>query len=125
MPENPVVKNYAYCLIHAPDLVRYGSKPRREIAKNGEVEEIIRAHLRSPEEAENYPPNQVFIGNLTPEELGRIPQPWYKLPFQNPLRLYGPFGEIVEEEIFYILLKLADILNPPLFEIKEIGRAHV
>ena len=34
MPENPVVKNYAYCLIHAPDLVRYGSKPRREIAKN-------------------------------------------------------------------------------------------
>jgi len=30
--DNPVVRNCAFCLVHTPDLVRYGSKPRRELA---------------------------------------------------------------------------------------------
>jgi len=125
MPENPVVKNYAYCLIHAPDLVRYGSKPRREIAKNPEVENLIWTHLRTCYEAVSYPPNQVFIGNQAPEDLNNLSLPWYKLPLRNPLLPHGLFGEIMEEEVFYLLLKLADILNPPLFEIAEEAAAEI
>lgn len=119
MPENPVVKNYAYCLIHAPDLVRYGSKPRREIGKNPEVEKLIQAHLRSYESAVAYPPNQTFIGNLKPEELSQLVQPWWEYRPNMTLYTSGPFGGVVSQEIFYALLKYADILNPPLFEITE------
>jgi len=27
---DPVIRGSAFCLVHVPDLVRYGSKPRRE-----------------------------------------------------------------------------------------------
>ena len=33
----PVIKASAYTLAHAPDLVRYGSKPAREIEKKPEI----------------------------------------------------------------------------------------
>ncbi len=125
MPENPVVKNYAYCLIHAPDLVRYGSKPRREIAKgnkkNKGIKNLIHRHSRSYHDAVMYPPNQVFVGNLSPEELKNIPQPWYKDLSDEYVHLnsVGPFGCILDQELFYLFLKLADVLNPPLFEVRN------
>lgn len=105
---DPIIKSCAYALVHAPDFVRYGSKPTREIAHNsGPVLSAIQAHLRPFEDAVEYPPNQVFIGNLHPDELNEIQQPWYRHPLKGASR-YGRYGEIVSEEQFLVLLKLAD-----------------
>jgi len=115
----PVIKNFSYCLVHAPDLVRYGSKPRREIAKNPQIEAEMASRLRSYADAVRYPPNQTFLGNLSPHELARIPRPWFRRPTGSEQEAFanrGKFGEIMDQETFYGLLKLADILNPPLFK---------
>ena len=114
----PVIRNCSYCLAHVPDLVRYGSKPRREIANNPAVEQHIADFLRSYSEAVSYPPNQTFLGNSTPEELARIPRPWYHYHGHAEAekeKQVGKFGEIVDQEFFLALLKAADILTPPLF----------
>jgi len=103
----PVIKGCAYLLAHAPDFVRYGSKPEREIEKNSALLDDINRHLRSFEEAVTYPPNQVFIGNLNPDELNDIPDPWYKNPVKQLLR-EGKYGEIMPEVEFYGVLKIAD-----------------
>jgi betaine reductase len=120
---SPVVKNYSYCLIHVPDLVCYGSKPRREIAKEPDVKTKITASLRSYAKAVCYPPNQTFIGNLTPDELAEIPRPWLEIQpdkkQQLAEKIHGQFGEILDQETFYALLKLADVLTPPLFETRD------
>lgn len=42
MSANPVIKNFSYCLAHVPDLVCYGSKPRREIIKDGTLKNRMR-----------------------------------------------------------------------------------
>jgi len=119
MSRFPVVKNCAYCLVHVPDLVRYGSKPQRELAKDEGLEVRLTAKLRSYAEAVAYPPHQTFIGNLTPDQLGALPRPWYTGAAdigQTASANSGPFGEILDQKTFYGLLKAADILNPPLFE---------
>lgn len=85
-----VIKDCAYILVHVLDFVRYGSKPSRDIAVNGgwggELEKKICEHIRSYEEAMAYPPNQVFIGNIHPDELHNIPQPWYEHPIEDAKR---------------------------------------
>jgi len=47
MPSRAVVRNAAFCLAHVPDLVRYGSKPRRELAAHAEEAERVSRGLRS------------------------------------------------------------------------------
>ncbi len=109
-----VVKDCSYVLVHVPSFVRYGSKPFRDISINGgsggELEKKIYSHVRTYEEAVAYPPNQVFIGNLSPDELNRMPQPWYEHPLPGAKR-DGRFGEILPEEEFYGWLKIADDFN--------------
>jgi betaine reductase len=115
MASSPVIKNCAYCLAHVPDLVQYGSKPRREIAQNSTIRESIAHSLRSYDKALCYPPNQTFIGNLSPDELKNIPRPWFEVETASSSK--GKFGEILDQTSFYGLLKLADVLNPPLFAV--------
>ena len=109
-----VIKDCAYILVHVPDFVRYGSKPSRDIVVNGgsggELGKKISGHIRSYEEAVAYPPNQVFIGNIHPDELHNIPQPWYEHPSEAAKR-HGKFGEILGEEEFYGWVKMADDFN--------------
>jgi hypothetical protein len=88
-------------LAHAPDLVRHGSKPTRE-----EAAEQIAPRLRSFEEALRYPPHQVFLGNLRPEELWEIERPWWAHP--GDAKRDGPFGVFVDEEELYRRLEAAD-----------------
>ena len=106
-----VVKDCSYVLVHVPDFVRYGSKPYRDILVNGGfeggLEKKINGAVRSYEEAVAYPPNQVFIGNLHPDALHGIPQPWYAHPVSGAQR-QGNFGEILPEEEFFGWIKIAD-----------------
>ncbi len=117
MTPAPVIKNCSYCLVHAPDLVQYGSKPRRETAHNPAIHKSLTQALRSYNEAVCYPPNQTFIGNLSPDELKNIPRPWFAAQSDSNSR--GTFGEILDQTSFYGLLKAADVLNPPLFAMDE------
>ncbi len=123
MASSPVIKNCSYCLVHVPDLVQYGSKPRREITHNPAIRESIAHSLRSYNKALCYPPNQTFIGNLSPKELKNIPRPWFEEKTAHSST--GKFGEILDQTTFYGLLKFADILNPPLFTMDETALAKL
>jgi hypothetical protein len=54
-----------YSLAHVPELVRFGSKPAREIRVRPELEGELGKRLRSFSAATAYALHQVFIGNLT------------------------------------------------------------
>jgi betaine reductase len=87
--------------------VRYGSKPTRELARDPALLKHLTAALRPWQSALAYPPNQTFVGNLTPEALARRPRPWVDHPVENPQPV-GPFGRIVDQITFYGLMKLSD-----------------
>ncbi len=74
----PVIKAVSYSLVHTPDLVRYGSKPERELRKDPKLNEEIVSHLRTFDDACAYPPNQVFVGGMPPESLWDMAKPWWK-----------------------------------------------
>jgi glycine/sarcosine/betaine reductase complex component C subunit beta len=105
-----VVRGVACVLVHAPGLVPHGSKPARELFRAGESDLLgtLRAHLRGYSDAVGYAPNQAFIGNLRPEVLFDHAQPWWAREHLLPPERSGPFGEIVPEEEFFGLLRLAD-----------------
>ena len=106
-----VVKGVACVLIHTPGLVRYGSKPSRELLRGGAEAPLLatmQEHLRSYAQAVAYPPNQAFIGNLAPEALFDIPRPWWCADTSRQPKPMGPFGAVMAEEEFWGLLRLSD-----------------
>jgi betaine reductase len=105
----PVVRAVRYFLAHTPGLVRYGSKPTRELAKDPGLMTAVAAHLRSYEAAVAYPPNQAFVGAIYPDDLRTYGQPWFKVT-EGGAR-WGPHGEIMPEEEFYGLLKMCDAFD--------------
>ncbi|MDD5169021.1 MAG: glycine/sarcosine/betaine reductase complex component C subunit beta [Syntrophales bacterium] len=110
-----VVKGVGYILVHVPDFVRYGSKPVRDIEEDGTLLEKVNKSVRSYADAVNYAPNQVFIGNMHPDELRNVAKPWYGNLLPNGERK-GKFGEIYPEDEFYAWLKIADDFNLILLE---------
>ncbi len=90
-------------LDHVPDLVRYGSKPRRETHRWSE----IATSLRTFDDAVAYPPNQVVIGNLRPEDLWDRERPWWKQPVEDA-SADGAFGDIGRQTDFYEAMRQAD-----------------
>lgn len=106
----PVLKGASFVLTHTPDLIPFGSKPSREIKKNPALLDQIYSHMRSFEEAVAYPPNQVFIGNLTPDELLRYERPWTRARVEQANR-FSPWGEIVPQDEFYGWVKIVDQFN--------------
>ncbi len=105
---DPITEAWSYVLAHVPNFVQYGSKPTREIADDPDaVLPSIEGHLRTFQEAVAYAPNQVFIGNLHPDRLNDMEQPWYGHPVERASR-YGPYGEIMPEDEVLALMKLAD-----------------
>lgn len=106
MPE-PAVLHTSYALAHAPGLVRCGSKPVREIESDPSLAARLEAGLRPWEEVLAYPPNQVFIGNLAPQDLAAAPRPWYENPVDGA-RPGGPFGRMITQAALYGLMKLCD-----------------
>jgi glycine/sarcosine/betaine reductase complex component C subunit beta len=107
-------------LAHAPDLVRHGSKPTREIAaenssppltpergqhQNGLIDRITGA-LRGYDDALAYAPHQAFIGNLHPDALWDVERPRWRHGVE-PKR-EGPFGVFVDQEELYRRMQEAD-----------------
>jgi betaine reductase len=102
----PVIRGARFFLAHAPGLVRHGSKPSRDIAREAGLQDAIRVALRSWERARDYPPNQVLIGARHPDSLWDLPRPWWEASPPGDRR--GPHGEIAPEEELYGLLKIGD-----------------
>ena len=111
------VEGIFYSLAHVPDLVRYGSKPSREIRATPDLEKRLAGKLRSFGAATAYAPHQVYIGNLTPAKLGNLPTPWYKNLIEGAAA-GGRFGDLVDEEWLYSLLARADQFDLVSFEEK-------
>ena len=101
------MRGASYFLAHVPSMVRHGSKPSREMQKDPSLLSSILDHLWTFDQAVAYPPNQVFIGNLDPDDLLHITTPWHKHPIPNASR-WGAFGEIMPEEEFYGMIKICD-----------------
>ncbi|HEX6779309.1 MAG TPA: glycine/sarcosine/betaine reductase complex component C subunit beta [Ktedonobacterales bacterium] len=104
----PCIYGVSYVLAHVPHLVRYGSKPARELARGDEVvSSKFSQSLRAFEAALAYPPHQVFIGAMTPAGLRALPRPWTDHLCREALKM-GTFGEMLPEEAFYGWLKAVD-----------------
>ena len=93
-------------LAHAPDLVRHGSKPARELAADPALLGPLASSLRTFEQALAYPPSQAFIGNVRPEALRDVPRPRWQHA-ADPRR-EGPYGLIVPQAELYERLAACD-----------------
>ena len=94
-------------LAHAPDLVRHGSKPARELAADGDgLLASLTGALRSYEDALGYPPHQALIGNLRPDALWGVDRPWWANPVEPQAR--GPFGVVVDQAELYRRMLASD-----------------
>jgi len=111
----PVVKGVSYFLAHVPGMIRHGSKPAREIGYDPSLLTSVLSHLRTFPEAVSYPPHQIFIGNLDPDDLLKVPTPWYQNPVLDASR-WGTFGEIMPEDEFYGMMKICDEFDILLME---------
>src|SRR5262249_24910275 len=102
-----VVTAVANVLAHTPGLVRYGSKPTRDLARDPGLAATLDRHLRAYEDALAYPPTQAYVGGIEPQQLHDLPRPWFgtRLPGARAL---GPFGDVLAEHEFLGLLKRCD-----------------
>ncbi len=114
----PVLKKASYILVNTPDMVIHNGTTQtleRETNHNSEYLENLKNHLRPFEEVVAYAPNQTYIGNLTPEQLGEMPRPWFGKNVDNSNR-FGKFGEIMPQDEFYGLMKISDVFDLVILE---------
>lgn len=107
-----VAKASSYVLVHAPDMILHnGTTCTLERKANPESEFLkqINDNLRKYEQVVSYPPNQVYIGNLRPEELKNFEMPWYDKKAEQ--KRYGKFGEIMPQDEFIGLMKISDAFD--------------
>lgn len=115
----PVIKGAGYIMVHLPNIMmQQGTTITMEQIKNPDSSylRIIDQFIRSFEQAVQYPPNQVYIGNVTPGELQELPRPWYENLIEKGRE--GRYGEIYPEDEFYAALKISDSFQ--LVELEEI-----
>jgi len=106
----PVLKGAAYCLFHAPGLLMsMGTTQRLERLKNPGSEYLkqIPTRLRDFNEVVKYTPNQVFTGNLWPDDMKGLNRPWYDNPLAGA-SAQGRFGDIIPEDFLIGAIKFAD-----------------
>jgi glycine/sarcosine/betaine reductase complex component C subunit beta len=101
------IEGVFYSLAHVPDLVRYGSKPLREVRANAALGDELQQKLRDFGAAVAYPPHQAYIGNIAPEGLSDLPKPWYEKLIEGATS-HGRLGDLVEQNRFYVSLATAD-----------------
>lgn len=114
----PVIKGASYILVNVPDMVVNNGTTQtleRETNPDSEYLKKVREHLRPFDEVVSYPVNQVYIGNMTPDELAALQKPWYRQKYENASR-WGQFGEIMPQDEFYGLIKICDSFDLVLLE---------
>lgn len=108
-----VIKGAGYVLVHTPDMVLHNGTTQtteRIVNPDGDYLKELPSHIRSYQDAVNYWPNQVYIGNKTPDDLAAVPQPWYDKVCDVNDR-YGKFGQIMPQEEFLLLMQACDVFN--------------
>ena len=99
---NSVIKGAGYVLVHTPEMVVYnGTTQTTERVVNPESEYLkeLRDHLRSYDTCVNYWPNQVYIGNATPDgEGGRKPSQCDALQFIRSRKETGTVLIMIQTE---------------------------
>ncbi len=101
------IKGVSLVLAHVPSFVRLGSKPLRVLRDVAEPTAFLGPHLRDFDGARAYAPNQVFIGNVEPDDLVGWAKPWWRHPVADAGR-FGPDGEIMPEDEFLALMATCD-----------------
>lgn len=122
---NSVIKGASYVLAHTPQMVVYnGTTQTTERIVNPESEYLkeLESHLRSYEDCVSYWPNQVYIGNATPDDLAEVEFPYYDKKKDGAER-YGKYGEIMPEEEFILLVQACDQFEVVMLD-KEFVAAH-
>lgn len=108
----PVLKNASYILVHTPDMIAHNGTTavvEKQTNPHSEYLEKINESIRSYEDVIRYAPNQVYIGNMKPEALNEIEFPWCQFPVEG--NRYGKYGEIMPQEEFIAMLKIADAFD--------------
>ncbi len=116
---NSVLKGTAYILAHAPDMVLHNGTTQtteRIVNPNSDYLVELPKHLRTFEAAVAYPPNQTYIGTITPEKLAAIPQPWYESKKESEAGRFGKLGEIIPQDEFYMLMQACDAFDLVMLE---------
>ena len=113
MSRNAVIKGTGYVLIHGPDFVIHNGTTQtteRIVNPNSEYLTALPEHIRSYEQAVSYPPNQVYIGNMTPDDLNDYEFPWYDKEVPE-INRYGKLGEIMPQDEFLGLVQICDVFD--------------
>jgi hypothetical protein len=107
-----VLKGASYFLAHTPDMVVHNgttqTTEKRVRPDSDYLKEIVHG-LRDYEACAAYPPNQVYIGNMTPDELAELPMPWYDKRVEA--KRQGTFGEIMPQDEFIGMMKICDVFD--------------
>ncbi len=107
---NSVIKGAGYVLVHTPDMVIHNGTTQtteRIVNPDSDYLKELGGRLRSYEDVVSYWPNQTYIGNVHPDELAEIEQPWVDKKKEDADR-YGKYGEIMPQEEFLFLVKASD-----------------
>lgn len=108
-----VLKGASYILAHTPDMVIHNGTTQtteRVVNPDSEYLKQLPSHIRTYEQALHYWPNQVYIGNKTPDDLAAIPLPWYDKECDISSR-YGQFGQIMPQEEFLLVMQACDVFD--------------
>ena len=107
-----VLKGVSYTLAVTPDMVLHNGTTQmteRQVNPESEYLNEVPLHLRSYEDAVAYLPNQVYIGNSTPEDLEENEFPWYDKKCIGGRK--GKFGEIMPQDEFIGLMQICDAFD--------------
>ena len=108
-----VIKGAGYVLVHTPDMVIHNGTTQtteRIVNPDGEYLKELPSHIRSYEQTLAYWPNQVYIGNKTPDDLAAVEQPWCDKECDVKDR-YGKVGQIMPQEEFILLMQACDVFD--------------
>ena len=108
-----VLKGAGYILVHTPDMVLHNGTTQtteRIVNPDGDYLKALPSHLRKYEDVVRYWPNQVYIGNKTPDDLAAVEQPWFDKTCDVTNR-YGKFGQIMPQEEFLLLMQACDVFD--------------